>query len=205
MRILELGCFEGASTTWILENLASHATTTVTVVDSFEGGMEHQAHELDFLEFRFRENVNKCANASKLQVIKDRTEHALIKLRSEQAKFDFIYIDASHVAIDVLHDAVLCWSMLNQGGTLVFDDWTWKGYMEDVYNPRMAITAFLECAAPEIKVQETESQIWITRVENHIPATKNHDPTLWYGNGSPLKFLLDSSDGAKQGSIAPSA
>jgi predicted O-methyltransferase YrrM len=192
LRILELGSFEGASTTWILDNLANHPSTTVTVMDTFQGGMEHDSAEVDALEARFRSNVNKCANVNKLRIIKARTEDGLVDLRKEGAKFDFIYIDASHVAIDVLHDAVLCWAMLDLGGTLVFDDWTWKGYMEHAYNPRMAIMAFLQCAAPELKLVEEHSQIWITRVENHVPATKNPDPALYYWDESE-RFTVEPS------------
>jgi len=193
LHILELGSFEGASTTWMLENLADHPDTTMTVIDTFEGGMEHLQAEVDSLENRFRNNVNQCANVSKLRIMKERTQDALITLRKEGPRFDFIYIDASHVAIDVLQDAVLCWYMLDIGGTMVFDDWTWKGYMEDVYNPRMAIMAFLQCAAPEMKLHETESQIWITKVQNQTPATKNPDPALWYGDKSPPTFTINPS------------
>lgn len=180
LRILELGSFEGSSTTWILENLANHPSASMTVIDTFAGGMEHETSEVDSLEDRFRANVEKCANVGKLRVIKARTHEGLIDLRREGAKFDFIYIDASHVAIDVLHDAVLCWSMLELDGMLVFDDWRWKGYNEHEYNPRMAIMTFMQCAAPEIEVEETESQIWITRVSSKIVATRNEDPDLYY-------------------------
>lgn len=187
LRILEIGAFEGASTTWILDNLMSHPESTMTVVDTFEGGMEHQSasdnadeYELASLESRFRANVSKCEHASKLRVIKAHSDDALLALRQESSQYDFIYIDASHVSIDVLHDAVLCWRMLTLHGTMVFDDFRWKGYMEDCYNPRIAILAFLQCAAPEVETKETESQMWVTKVPNRIAATPNPDPDLYY-------------------------
>ncbi|KAG9241336.1 SAM-dependent methyltransferase [Calycina marina] len=192
LRILELGSFEGASTTWILDNLANHPSTSMTAIDTFAGGMEHDNAEVESLQSRFLTNVGKCSNVGKLRVMKNRTEDGLIDLRKEGAKFDFIYIDASHVAIDVLHDAVLSWQMLELGGRLVFDDWTWKGYNEDVLNPRMAIMAFLQCAAAEAEVVETESQIWITRVKSRIVATKNPDPALMYWDNSQ-RFEVDPS------------
>lgn len=187
LRILEIGAFEGASTTWILDNLMSHPESVMTVVDTFEGGMEHQhtpdnadEYELASLESRFRANVSKCEHARKLRVIKAHSDDALLALRQESSQYDFIYIDASHVSIDVLHDAVLCWRMLTLHGTMVFDDFRWKGYMEDCYNLRIAILAFLQCAAPEVETKETESQMWVTRVPNRIAATPNPDPDLYY-------------------------
>lgn len=187
LRILEIGAFEGASTTWILDNLMSHPESTMTVIDTFEGGMEHQndsantdKYELASLESRFRANVSKCEHANKLRVMKAHSGDALLALRRKSSQYDFIYVDASHVAIDVLHDAVACWRMLTVHGTMVFDDFRWKGYLEDCYNPRIAILAFLQCAAPEVETKETESQMWVTKVPNRIAATPNPDPDLYY-------------------------
>ncbi|MCJ1404219.1 hypothetical protein MMC11_007444 [Xylographa trunciseda] len=194
LRILEVGSFEGASTTWILDNLMSHPESTMTAIDTFAGGMEHQVNPtndygLASLENRFWSNVSKCEHVQKLHVIKAASDDALMALRREGPRFDFIYIDASHVALDVLHDAVLCWRMLEVRGTMVFDDFMWKGYNEDCYNPRVAILSFLQCAAPELQAKETESQLWVTKVPNHIPATKNQDPDLYYWD-KPENFSL---------------
>ncbi|KAL8992807.1 MAG: hypothetical protein Q9169_006822 [Polycauliona sp. 2 TL-2023] len=190
LRILEIGCFEGCSTTWILDHLMDHPDSVMTAVDTFEGGMEHQPHQgpdqpadpyqLHTLKDRFDSNVAKCIHLAKLSVMQARSDDALITLRQHARRFDFIYIDASHVAIDVLHDAVMSWRMLDQGGTLVFDDYSWRGFIEDCYNPRAAIRAFVKCARPEVECTETESQLWVTRVPNRIPATPNPDPALYY-------------------------
>lgn len=197
LSILEIGSFEGASTTWLLDNLMSHPESTMTVVDTFEGGMEHQAPEqvekygLSTLEQRFRSNISLCVHSNKLTILRSMSDEALLKLREHHAKYDLIYIDASHVAIDVLHDAVLSWRMLTLGGTLIFDDFAWKGYMEDCYNPRVAIQSFIKCAMPEIEVRETEGQMWVTKVPRRFEATPNPDPALYYWEVSPLNNALD--------------
>ncbi|KAI4137410.1 MAG: hypothetical protein L6R39_007307 [Caloplaca ligustica] len=184
--ILEIGCFEGASTTWLLDNLMSNRGSTMTTIDTFAGGMEHQdtdqvhKYDLNTLEQRFRSNVSRCSNSDRLTVMKMTSDEALLKLRREQASFNFIYIDASHVAIDVLHDAVLCWRMLSVGGKMVFDDFTWKGYMEECYNPRIAIRSFLGCTASEVEAKEIGYQMWVTKVPRRFDATPNPDPDLVY-------------------------
>jgi predicted O-methyltransferase YrrM len=196
LRILEIGSFEGASTTWILDNLMAHPESELTAVDSWEGGMDHldtptEVYDaFDEIESRFRSNVAKCAEVSKLRIMKARSDDALLTLRQEHARFDFIYIDASHIALDVLHDAVVSWRMLEEGGTLVFDDWSWKGYNEPCYNPRPAIAGFLNCVAPEIRYFATESQIWVTRTVNHTPATRNLDPSLMYEAEALSEILI---------------
>lgn len=187
LQILELGSFEGASTTWLLDNLMDHPESRLTAIDTFQGGMEHTEgpdgvdnYGLPSLEKRFQANVSKSKHPNKLRVMKMRSQEALLELRSEGHQFDFIYVDASHVAIDVLHDAVNCWFMLKALGALVFDDVSWKGYLEDCYNPRIAIEAFLRCAEPEVESEETESQMWVRKVQNHIVPTPNPDPALYY-------------------------
>ncbi|KAK5636066.1 hypothetical protein RRF57_011778 [Xylaria bambusicola] len=169
----------------------------MVAVDHFGGGMDHhidpiEKYDFNALEARFRSNISKCENSSKLELMKMSSDDALLKLRQAREEFDFIYIDASHVAIDVLHDAVLCWRMLKEGGTLVFDDFSWKGYMEHCYNPRIAIFSFLRCAEPELEYKETESQVWITRVPNRLKATRNQDPTLMYGEDE-LRIFFNAS------------
>lgn len=194
IRILEIGVYEGASTTWFLDNLCDHPKSRMVAVDTFAGGMEH-VEELtalktrtapyvlnEELETRFRDNVAKCGNAEKLRMMRMDSESALLSLRREHEAeiFDLVYIDGSHVAWDVLRDAVLVWPMLKIGGLLLFDDYTWKGYNEDCFNPRIAIKAFVECTAPQLKCENTASQMWVTKVPKHIKATENPDPALFY-------------------------
>ena len=44
--------------------------------------------------------------------------------------FDFIYIDGSHIAKDVLTDACMAWPLLMPKGLMVFDDYMWEIWVE---------------------------------------------------------------------------
>lgn len=185
LRILEIGSFEGGSATWILDNLMSHPESTLTTVDTFGGSMEHADHpseeyNVDTLEKRFRANVALCSEHAKLTVIKARSEEALLELRRQGKQYDFIYIDASHVAFDVLHDGAVAWRMLVDGGTMVFDDYTWQRYNEDAYNPGIAVDALVACAAPWAVAEAAETQMWVKKVACRIEPTVNADPELAY-------------------------
>ncbi|KAL9613647.1 MAG: hypothetical protein Q9167_001823 [Letrouitia subvulpina] len=183
LNILEVGCFEGCATTWILDNLMNHPESRLTVIDTFEGGMEHQEgsmYDMPSIERRFLSNTSKCDHANKLRIIKSKSDDALLDLRRERTCFDLVYIDASHVAMDVLHDAVVCWRLLSVHGLMVFDDVSWKGYLEDCYNPRVAIESFVACVKQEIQVVENGMQLWLRKTENCIPATANPDSGLVY-------------------------
>ena len=195
MSILEIGAFEGASTTWLLDNLLSHPQSTLTTVDTFRGGMEHNdpafssngaGYKLGTLEQRFSSNVSFCDHHKKLRVLKTTSDEALLHLRLSSSSFDLIYIDASHIAIDVLHDAVLSWRLLALGGTIIFDDYGWKGYLEDCLNPRIAIKAFVKCVDWECEswvIEGIAPQMWVKKVGRRFEGTANPDPGLLYKEG----------------------
>ena len=106
--MLEVGVFEGRSTVWLLENILTHPASTITVVDTFAGGAEHAATDLTDLEERFRANTEP--HRAKLVVRKDRSEAMLREL--PMGRYDFVSIDGSHEAADVLSDAVFCWPLI---------------------------------------------------------------------------------------------
>ena len=56
--------------------------------------------------------------------------------------FDFIYIDGSHTAPDVLTDACMAWPLLKPMGLLVFDDYLWGNPRDALHRPKIAIDAF---------------------------------------------------------------
>jgi hypothetical protein len=70
--------------------------------------------------------------------------------------FDFIYIDGSHQAPDVLVDAVLAFKLLKVGGTLGFDDYLWSegtsGDEAPLRCPKPAVDAFVNIYAGKVKI-----------------------------------------------------
>lgn len=80
---------------------------------------------------------------------KDYSDVALAKLITDTSKirsFDFIYIDGSHQAPDVLADAVLAFRLLRVGGVMAFDDYLWAENLpygkDPIRSPKLAIDAF---------------------------------------------------------------
>lgn len=175
LRILEVGSFEGSSTTWMLDHLMDHKDSTLTSVDTFEGSPEHATPDihLDGLAERFLHNVALAKNHDKLRVLRGTSAERLVQLRGEKAEFDLIYIDGSHTAIDVFQDVALAWPMLREHGTLVLDDYNWAPFKQDFYAPKIAIEAFLRCAAPTVTWFERNGQIWASKVPNTTPPEWN--------------------------------
>ena len=74
----------------------------------------------------------------------------ILKSDFEKDTFDFIYIDGSHTAYDVLQDAVLTHPLLKVGGVLIFDDFGWKdpNNLHPTNSPELGVICF--CNAYEL-------------------------------------------------------
>lgn len=150
---LEIGCYEGRASVWLLSN----TSTNLTVVDTFLGSDEHGDESTLFA--RFTENTKEFSG--RLLVSSEASRVMLKRLQPDI--FDFIYIDGSHYAADVLEDAVLAFPTLKSGGIIIFDDYTWGGMMPYHSTPAPGINAFLDSYGDKLEVLEKNSQVVIRK------------------------------------------
>jgi predicted O-methyltransferase YrrM len=157
-KILEIGSYEGASACYLIKKLAKDTNVEIHCIDTWEGGIEHKKGgqwetDMNSVESRFNHNtrlaIDTSPNKVDLVVHKGFSDLCLSRLISDNKKnyFDFIYIDGSHEAPDVLCDAVLAFRLLKIGGIMAFDDYLWAEnlpYGKDPLRcPKPAIDAFI--------------------------------------------------------------
>ena len=154
-RILEIGSYEGKSCCYVIEKLAQAKPIEIHCVDTWEGGEEHQKknENMSDVEARFLHNVavakQRVQHPVELVVHKGYSDQCLYQLLAagKAGYFDFIYVDGSHQAADVLCDAVLSFRLLKKGGVIAFDDYIGAeefSYGKDLFLcPKMAIDAFV--------------------------------------------------------------
>lgn len=111
---LEVGVLEGRSAIWMLENILTHPSSTLTGVDLFPGDLQE----------RYLANLQLSGYAGKAITIKGLSQLELRRLQPDS--YDIIYVDGGHTADMVLADAALCWQVLKTGGLLIFDDYRWE-------------------------------------------------------------------------------
>ncbi|CAG8636168.1 10625_t:CDS:1, partial [Acaulospora colombiana] len=173
INVLEIGAFEGRSTTWILQELCKNPLSKMITIDTFEKIFK----EIDN-EPIFHENVRKTGKERQIEIIKGRSYDSLIELnQSKKMMFDFVYIDGSHIACDVLSDAVLSWNLVKEGGIMILDDYQWDFYKDEHNNPTIAIDAFLKCFRWQIEILDRYYQIIIRKVtrENVLTVAEGKD------------------------------
>jgi len=179
-RILEVGSYEGNSTTYLIETLASQRNVEIHCIDSWEGGIEHKAGgsaeaDMTEVEARFHHNVKvaqgKASHAVRITLHKGFSHAQLPKLLAEgkQGYFDFIYIDGSHQAPDVLLDAVLGFELLRPQGIIAFDDYLWQeslpGGVDPIRCPKLAIDAFTNIYCRKLKIITAPlSQLYVQKI-----------------------------------------
>lgn len=153
-RYLEIGSYEGRSAVFMIKNCNHHSDFYIHCIDTWEGGVEHNKNIMSEVESNFNYNMSlatlETSSRVHLTKMKEYSNTALLKLHQQASeKLDFIYVDGSHQAPDVLRDAVLAFDLLKVGGILVFDDYTWSmepmGSQDLVNSPKLAIDSFVNC------------------------------------------------------------
>jgi predicted O-methyltransferase YrrM len=140
---LEIGSFEGRATCWMLENML-HEEGSITCIDTFQGSEEHSNLELGSLLNTFTHNVETAAKISQHYRVMPMTSYeGLGRLINEHSLFDFIYIDGSHTAPDVMTDACMAFGLLKSKGIMLFDDYLWKDMPGVLHRPKIAIDSFV--------------------------------------------------------------
>ena len=163
--ILEIGCFEGKSTCWFLENVLD-ADGTIVCIDPFTGSEEHKDLNLSDLYKTFNANVSEIAKITQdVKIYAEISYTALARLIIQKEKFDLIYIDGSHHAADVMTDACMAWGLLKSKGIMVFDDYNWNmpnlTYRE---TPKAAVDRFEQLFDDQFQIVHNDYQVALQKL-----------------------------------------
>ena len=164
---LEIGSYEGRSTVWTVENMLEDGGA-ITCIDTWEGGEEHvlTGEDMAQAEATFRFNVSLARSKfpeREVRKAKGTSYEFLSSLATQKAAFDFIYIDGSHIAKDVLTDACMAWPLLKKDGIMVFDDYLWGEPRDALHRPKLAVDAFVNLFAEEVQTVHTGYQYIVRR------------------------------------------
>ncbi len=189
LRYLEIGVYEGRSTAWMMNNIFTSPTSHITVVDIFPGEAEE----------RFVANLKIAADyKGELNVLKGPSQSILKNL--PENSFDVIYVDGDHTAPGVLADAVLAWSLLKEGGILIFDDYEMRLDLDELDLPKVSVDAFVYIYQDQLEVlhyfyqyivrKKHQSEIEATRLDKTLRLTDKNGLFGSASNNSLSRFVL---------------
>jgi hypothetical protein len=162
---IELGVFEGDTTFNITHLLASrNPKYKHYAIDPFQASENLKQEVVDKAKKQF---ISNMVEFPQVELIEKTSFEGLLELHQRGVKADFIYVDGSHFAKDVLSDAVLGFELLNLGGVMLFDDavsWRYGDHIQD--SPKIAVDSFIQCNWNRLRVLEMPNgyQIAIKRV-----------------------------------------
>lgn len=173
---LEIGSYEGRSACWLIENAIDDGGTLVCI-DPWVGNGEHAppGAPLDGQKARFERNVRIAVDRRRqrggervdVEPIAGSSFDVLTVLNCQQGAdrvaFDFIYVDGSHLARDVIADLVLAWPLLRPGGLMVMDDYNWGNGHQPLMSPKLAIDFFTSVFAPEFEFVGMGTQVCVRK------------------------------------------
>ena len=157
-RALQIGAFTGDASLAILDLCP---LATLTDVDTWAGSSDEEIHSTFDWEDVYATYFRRIDPFDD-RVSTHRTTSDDFFSYNERT-FDFIYIDGSHETEQVARDAENAHAVLEIGGILTFDDYTW-GEPDFVNAPRPAIDAFIEKHEHEYLVLARNSQAWLQRI-----------------------------------------
>lgn len=165
-KFLEIGSFEGRSTVWIMENMMQQGDYTLCI-DTWEGGEEHGAENMDEVFDRFKANIQAAREKTGIKDVGHHRATSTQGLADELCEwsgtYDFIYIDGSHTAPDVLTDACMAWPLLKPKGIMVFDDYMWGSPRDILHRPKPAIDAFCNIFAETAEIVHVGYQLAVRK------------------------------------------
>lgn len=161
LRFLQIGSYTGDASVWLLDNILTDETSSLTDVDTWLGSdeIDHKSLNWNEVEKIYDKRTSKYNNVVKFKgYSKDFLESC------DDCIYDFIYIDGDHTAAGVYSDALLSWKILKSGGILAFDDYTWTGGNTDPEKyPKTAIDKFLFENKGQYELLEIKHQVWIRK------------------------------------------
>ena len=143
---------------------ALHGDCAVFCAEKIVSGQNSVHYAIDINETEFlKNNISPYKN---IKFIKGKSYDVLRNPSIfSPATADYIYIDGSHLAIDVIQDAVLSWSILKDNGILIFDDYGWGAHTTDErQKPKLAIDSFLNAYQGHCQVISAGWQVFVKKL-----------------------------------------
>lgn len=119
VRILEIGCYEGAATTWLLTHVVRHhEESRIVCVDPWAA--QGNGYDYEAAHDRFLANVAETGLAERVTVRRAPSVDVLGDMRG--GVFDFIYVDGGHSEGCVAYDTEQALRLVKRDGIVAWDD-----------------------------------------------------------------------------------
>lgn len=172
---LEIGCYRGHTSNYIVENILSTAGKLICVdpledtylVDNLtpvdiKNNVKWKNFKGQYDQFIF--NTKENLENNKIELIRKTSTQTYPLLKYNYLNsFNLIYIDGDHREMPVYLDGVNCFNLLKTDGIMIFDDYDWKDYSNQTVT-KYGIDKFLNEYKDKLKILTIEYQVVIQKI-----------------------------------------
>jgi len=170
IKAVQIGVFTGDATDWMIRNLLTPQGSWVSDVDTWLGSGETAHEGMDFAEVE-NEYIRRVVLAhTESKAVWNRavkfkmTSNEFFEQNPEWLRYNFIYIDGDHHTQQVFDDAANSDAVLEMGGVLAFDDFTWGDGYPAGTTPRPAIEEFMSEYGERYETLGINAQVWLRKI-----------------------------------------
>lgn len=118
---VEIGCWTGDSADWCCRNVLTHPDARGVGIDDYAPDWKRDQEKINEIKRAAAERL--AAHGDKWSWRYDKSQHVLADYDAFGGRsIDFLYVDGSHNAHDVLLDFAYAWQHLRKGSVILFDD-----------------------------------------------------------------------------------
>ena len=135
---LEIGCYQGMSACWMLDQILTGETDRLTCIDSQ-------------FEKYFQENITKTGNSDRVTLQDGNVQQLLAAMPA--ASFELINLqDRRKNSDDVAKNTELAWNLLKPSGLIIFNSYGWRNPRNPNHNPQAGIDRVLNAMGDRFEV-----------------------------------------------------
>ena len=169
LHFLEIGCYEGKSTTWFIDNYRKNGKSTITCVDPWLPYSQVDNKDVEFnlngVKDRFEHNVKTTGKIDKVVIKHGKSNEMLFDSEVRGKQYDLIFIDGNHTTKYVMEDSVLSWGLLKIGGIMVFDDYQWRLHQRETLRPKLAVDSFCKVYGDYLQIVYNGYRLAIKKIK----------------------------------------
>ena len=158
---LEVGCYEGLSSFYVLSEYKSVNAFFLDIWDMPNPNSKTLSPNFDLIEKAFDQNLS----GFNFKKIKNDSVISMRKLLKENVHFDFIYIDGSHNGEDILSDAIEAFKILKVNGLMFFDDFL-QHDDNRILQSYVGIDKFLSLYSDYLKIEYFQNNLVVRKKTN---------------------------------------
>ena len=167
MKVLEIGTYTGMSLINILSLIPNSVGIGIDAWKNYkETGVDGIHNNIVNLgvEKSFEHNVLLAGMENRIKGIKGDSTFILINMIKSDDKYDFIYVDGSHMLLDCYSDLLLAWELLNVGGLMGVDDYLYNSN-NCLESPFEAVNKFLNKYDGKYKIIHKGYRIFVQKLQ----------------------------------------